>query len=288
MGCASTKITVDGAINDVAADPVKGIPNLQRALTQAAKVTAQQDDVKRNLPRILELLPQAMKVLNAEDAKLVVAACGVIDCCVAAYNGPSSEACTLDAEKLKDCVSSLCAWLKKAHENAVATYRKDQKVSETSIAQVEAIGNTMISLFKLEEHALACKEEIIKEEIMQGDNPRVSGVATLLKLMLTNGITMQAKQVIAIMLSRFVETQESLDAFIACSGTFTILPYAEEPKKYKVPQEMQSHCVTVLQACLDKGNGLTNRDACQTGVDKGAVAFASLLSKLSLSSKRSG
>lgn len=277
MGCANTKIIfVADALNDVAADPVQGLPNLQTALAQAAKdknrsSASCQEDVKRAVPQIFEVLPQAMKVLSIESPKPVIAACGVIDRCVAACNDPSLAGTTVavDVEKLKECMSSLFAWLAKAQEKAISVYRQDRFECASSSAEVLAIANAIASLFKLEEHTVACKQEMIK----------LGGISIALKLMQTqsSGIKMQAMQALAMMLSLFVDTQETLEAFIAGNGTYTLVPYVEDPMAYDVSKEMLGYCTAVLQTCLDNHNlkNIRNKVAVQNAIDKGAQPFES-------------
>lgn len=256
MGCASVKQSVEGSMEDVSVNPTTGLPSLLTVLNQAGKDSSQQENVKRNVPRIFELLPKAMETLNETNSKQVLAACAVIEQCVKAHNeaatgGQISTDATINAEHLKQCQRNLIMLLKKAQEKAARIFAEDGMECDTSSKEAKAIALATVALFKLESYAPECKQELKKS----------GGVAIALKAMDTeaSGIKRDAMQSLSWMLSMFVDdSPDNVQSIIATGGTFLLVRYVEDASKYDVSKDMQAHCRALLEACLQHGTEVKN------------------------------
>jgi hypothetical protein len=256
MGCGSVKQSVEGSMEDVSVNPTTGLPSLLTVLNQAGKDSSQQENVKRNVPRIFELLPKAMETLSENNSKQVLAACAVIEQCVKAHNevatgGQISTEATINVEHLKQCQRNLVELLKKAEEKAAQTFAEDGMECDTSSKEAKAIALATVALFKLENYAPECKQELKKS----------GGIAIALKAMETetSGIKRDAMQPLAWMLSMFVDdSPDNVQSIIANGGTFLLVRYVEDASKYDVPKDMQAHCRALLEACLQHGKDVKN------------------------------
>lgn len=266
MGCGNAKPTLEGAIAELRVNPEKGLVNLQAAFIQVTTVD-QQESVKAKVPQIFESLPKAMQGLSPNNPRPVLAACSVIESCVKVCNDPSlsSGQVVIAAETMKQCQGRLVGLLKKSQEKAATVFREDQLECETSSNVARAIALATVALFMLEAHATDCKHSLNKS----------GGVAVALKAMQTetSGMTMKTMESLALMLSLFADTPENIAALIAQGGSFALCPYVEAPKTHDVSEDMQSYCITVLQACLAHGENLKNKIQIQQVLDRGASAW---------------
>lgn len=261
MGCASAKQTIEATLDDVSASPAAGLPKLLAALEKSGKDSSQQEDVKRNVPRIFELLPKVM-VSVGEIGKPILTACAVIERSVKVCNDPSLAGvqAEIDVENLKQCQYSLALLMKKAGEDARKEYEQNSLEDESSSKLAKAAALATSALFTLENYGAECQEEFSKQ----------GGVAFALNAMKTesSGIKMGAMESIARTLSMLVETPGGVKSIVAASGNFSLLPYVEEPKSYDVSKEMYGHCRAVLEACLNQDQDLKNKAAVQKVLEK--------------------
>jgi hypothetical protein len=254
--CANAKPTLEDAIDELKDNPTTGLLNLQTALAQVGQDTTQQDSVNARVSRIFELLPKAMETLSENNSKQVLAACAVIEQCVKAHNevatgGQISTEATINVEHLKQCQRNLVELLKKAEEKAAQTFAEDGMECDTSSKEAKAIALATVALFKLENYAPECKQELKKS----------GGIAIALKAMETetSGIKRDAMQSLAWMLSMFVDdSPDNVQSIIANGGTFLLVRYVEDASKYDVPKDMQAHCRALLEACLQHGKDVKN------------------------------
>lgn len=259
-------------MDDVAVNPTTGLPMLLTALVQSGKESSQQESVKRNVPRIFELLPKAMESLSVTNSKPVLAACSVIERCVRAHNEPAASGVqpTIDGEYLRQCQRRLVILLNKAQEKAANSYWEDNKDCDISSREVEAIALATIALFKLENHSKVCKQEL-KES---------GGIVAALKAMKpeTSGIKREAKQSLAWMLSSYLDNSpENVEGILASGSIYVnnvLCPYVEEPAKCNASEDMQVYCRTVLEACLQHGDlsRMKSLDDIQRAIDKSRQA----------------
>lgn len=238
-------------MDEVAVNPTTGLPNLLTFLNQAGKDPSQQETVKRNVPKMFEILPKAMETLKESNAKQVFAACAVIEQCVKVHNEATtgrqiSTEPAIDAESLKACLRNLVTLLQKAQEKGAKTFAEDSMECDPASKEAKAIALATVAIFKLQGHATECKEEFKKS----------GGIAIALKAMETqdSGIKRDSMQALALLLSLFVDNSpDNVESFIAGGGTFVFVKYVEDASKYDVPKEMQTHCRAVLQSCLQHG-----------------------------------
>lgn len=239
-------------MDDVTVNPAKGFPTLLVALEESGRDSSQHLNVKCTVPRIFEMLPRAMANLET-DSKPVLAACGVIECCVRVHNemggiyGPP-----IDPKCLTQCQRHLVTLLKKAQEKGASSFSDDGIECPTSSQEVNAIALATIALFKLEDHTLECKAEL----------KNAGGIAVALKAMgQGSGIKREAMQSLAWMLSSFLDNgPENVKSITANGGTYILLAYVKDPVKHDVPVDMQVHCRSVLESCVNFGKHVANRD----------------------------
>lgn len=264
MGCGSAKQTLEDAIDELKVNPATGLVNLHIALRQAGK-DSRQESVKAKVPHIFELLPKAMEGLSGNVAEAVLAACSVIECCANICNDPSliGAPVVMAGETIKQCQSRLVTLLNKSkmwYQFDEVQY--DKLMCENSSKVAKAVALATVALLRLEAHAKECKQELV----------RLGGIAFALKLMQTENsvVAIEAKESLALMLSLFADTPESVAIVIAHGGTFVLVPYVEEPEVYDVPKDMYNYCVIVLEACLAHGQSIRNKHQVQAAIDKGA------------------
>lgn len=255
-------------MDDVSVDPTSGLPNLLTVLSLAEEDPSRQESVKRNVPRIFEMLPQAMESLSEKNPKPVFAASAVIGHCVKVHNEPAAGGTQLaiEVEDLKQCQQSLVALLRKAQEKAAQSFWESDTENDKASKEIVAIALATVALFKLEEYATECKQEFKNS----------GGIVVALKVMdtETSGIKWEAKQALAWVLALFVESQrghnvDNIETILESRGNLLLARYVENASKYAVPRDMQAHCRTVLEACLRYGKEVTNADDIQRALANG-------------------
>lgn len=255
MGCSGGKQDIEASINEVRSNPAAGLPKLQASLDQAVKEAS----TKEKIPGIFELMPSAMEKLSVKDSKPILAACGVIELCVKVRTEGVQP--PIEVEHLKQSQRNLALLLKAVQEQGAAKFNEIGTECDMSSKECKAIALAITALFKLELYASECKEELKK----------TGGIASAIKAMGRDdsGIKREAMASLALMLKSFLDgSPEHAESIIACGGTYTLLPYVDEPAKYGVPKEMWQHCRDVLQVCLKFGQGVTNKDDIQKALDK--------------------
>lgn len=259
-------------MQEAKANPVKGLPLLQRALDRRGNA-GQEESAKRNVPHVFELLPKAIGSLKMKDKRAVVAAGSVIERCVQLFNDPSIGAGsppTLDPAILVQCISQFTPLLQKAHSQGRQTYRTDFKDIQTYMEDKEssmvatAIAGAIKALFRLEDHAAACRQEFAK-----------SG----LKIAVTcvkndSGLTRAARQEFLTMFGMLLKEPERAQDFICNQGIFVLLPYCALPgtprQMFAVSKEFQLLCTGLLEKCVKNGKGIDDEilDEVQAAIQK--------------------
>jgi len=258
-------------MNEVAINPATGLPNLLAALN--AHLSDEPD-----IPRIFGLLPKAMEsVRNKEISKPMLAACSLTKLCVDVYNVQASRATSskpaINEEHLKQCQRHLVEWLRKIMENAASFMQDDNNFPCSkrpagcgpSSKEAKAFALATLALFKLDKYSSVCKDEFKKSD----------GVALVLKAMDKDksGIRREAMKSLAVVLNEFVDNApENIESIIACSGTYKLIPYLEDPVKYDVSTEMLIQCSALLETCLQSGKDFKNKDAVQRALDSSREA----------------
>lgn len=277
MGCGNVKLTVEASIDDVTTNPTKGLPNLLTILNQSGKDSAQQESVKRNVPRIFELLPKAMESLNTKDnSEPVFATYGVIEQCAKLHNEQAAGGAqpTIDVEYLRQCQQNLVVFLKKAQEKASQSPKSpksqtfllegDMENDEAS-KEVRAIALATAALFKLKEYSTECKQEFKNS----------GGIVVALEAMEveTSGINCEAMQALAEVLSLFVDSPwgrnvNNVETILENGGHVLLARYVESIVKDDVSGDMLlPYCRTILEACLRYGKDVKHKDVIQTALE---------------------
>lgn len=261
MGCSGAKQTVESTVDEIAADPTKGLPNLQTAIKQSAK-EGSSESIKNNVPRILEVLSTAIGQLSEETPRPILAACAVIVSCVKLYNatGVSGAQPNLDGNHVKQCQNQLGLLLKKVQAQASRTYFKEficycycckPWVIECydSSEEAKAIAMASKSLFHLEMHCADCKTELVKSGGTQ---------SAVLGLKSDSGLKIDAKDALANMLSSFVDQNcNEVDSIMANGGIKILIEYVQDKA---TPKSSKPYVASVLKACLAHGKNIASQD----------------------------
>jgi len=258
MGCASAKQTVEATLDEVAADPTKALPNLQRAMEQSAN-EGNNESTKNNVPRILEVISTAIGKLNEETPRPILAACAVIEVCVKLYNdtGASGAQPNLDGNHVKKCQNQLGLLLKKVLAEANRAYMKEFIECDTSSKEAKAIALATMSLFQLEIHCADCKLELVKSGGTQ---------SAVMSLKSDSGLKADAKDALASMLSSFVaQNFDKVDSIVANNGIKIMLEYVQDKA---TPKSSKTYMASVLKACLAHGKNIANQDEMQAVLQK--------------------
>jgi len=250
MGCAGAKQTVEATVDEIAADPTKGLPNLQTAMEQSAK-EGTSESTKNNVPRILEVLSTAIGQLSEETPRPILAACAVIVSCVKLYNdtGASGAQPNLDGNHVKQCQNQLGHLLKKVQAQASRTYFKEFIECANSSKEAKAIAMATKSLFQLEMHCADCKTELVKSGGTQ---------SAVLCLKSDSGLIVDAKDALAHMLSSFVDQKfNQVGSIMANGGVKILIEYAQDKA---TPKSSKPYVASVLKACLASGKNIASQE----------------------------
>lgn len=234
-------------MDEVATNPTEGLPRLLCALDShisgKALLPEQQQSMKRNVPRIFELLATSMESMREKNSEQVLVTCAVIERCATFHNEQASPQPTIAVEHLKQCQRHLVALLREAQETGASTYQEEKLNCEESSVAVRAIAVATIALFNLDssEFKTGCKQEFKNSE----------GVAFALRAMDRDesGIGREAMHPLAVMLMAFVDREpENIDIIIANGGVETLAPYVLESMN-DVQDDLHGACCALSEAC---------------------------------------
>lgn len=258
MGCSGGKVSLEAALQEVKANPKKGLPSLKRALGQSAP--AQEEDSKKNVPQVFEVLPQAIGTLTDGDHTATLAACDVIERCVTLANDPgvAGVSPTINGDNVTQCMTKLSELLRKLQSKAVKMQQSSDMQDEFGSTDAKAIADAMKAVFKLDDHAVACKQELTK-----------SGMAVIVDgLKNESGFQNNARQSLVKLLAALLEADpvESVQGFIQTQGSFVLCEYVQDPKRFGMDRAFQSACMGVLETCIKSGQAMKNKEMVETAL----------------------
>lgn len=290
MGCASSKQVLGDAIDDFKENPSTGLVNLHAALARVRHDPTQQESVKAKVSEIFELLPKAMESLSGRSPPLALAACGVIEHCAKICNDPSlgGTEVVIAGEAIKRCQSQLVAllknsriwsdWFRTSALGCLAT-RRGKKLAPIACAQssweykrsekseftisskvVTAVALASTALLMLEDHAAECRQVLA----------RSGGIAIAVEVLRAEkcGVSIKAKESLALLLNLFADTPENIAIVKAYSGT-CLTPYVEATKNMcmlNISKDMYSQSATVLDIDVGQSQHVKKQDLMQAGV----------------------
>lgn len=251
MGCGSSRVdNLDVSVRQVSDNPAKGLPNLLTFM----KDHDQEGQGAKNVPAILNVLPQALEGLKAENSKPLLAACDVIVQCVKLHNNGGS-ATIINDDIPKQCQQQLVMTLKKVEAQAAKSQAEASCDCETSTKEAKSIALAVISLFKLVGHSTRCKEEFTSSGGLE---------STIALIQLNSGIKVDAKQRLVSMLCELVNNcGEGVDSVVDSGGVKELRKCVEAAKENNIPKGMQLECCKVLEACVLNGTKLEGKDEIQ-------------------------
>lgn len=256
MGCAaSLPVSIEVAIDQAQTNPAKGLASINSALGQSKH----DENCKKNIPKVFELLPKAVGSLSVkdEDVKAVATACTVIERCVNLANDPSVgfSAPTLDAAHVDQCTNQLTILMKNALEKCMASFNESGVAIKACSSDIKAIAAAMKALLKLEDHATSCRNMF-----------NMSGMTVAVNCMKRDsGLTMDCKHALLSMFATLLESPDCVHTFIGVKGTYELLPYCGDPK-IAANQEFQQLCMQVLETCISSGQEVKNKAEVQSAI----------------------
>lgn len=259
MGCGGGKLSAEASLQEARVNPLRFLLGLKSSVSGFAN-PRQEESAKKNVPQVFELLPKAMGGLKVKDRKAVVAACAVIELCVKLVNDPAvgADLPAIDPENLKQCINHFSSLLQQVQFQGAESYRVDSVDDQDSSIDARAIARALRALFKLEDHAAACRQEVAKS----GLKAAVSCVKT------DSGLTPTAKTALLAMLVALLEEPKSAQDLIDNQGICVLLPYCAEPSTCGVPKEFQSLCMELLENCIKNGQGIENQAEVEAAIEK--------------------
>jgi len=259
MGCGGGKLSVEASMQEARANPLRSLLGLKLSLSGFAN-PSQEESAKKNVPQVFELLPNAIGGLKVKDRRAVVAAGAVIELCVKLVNDPAvgADSPTIDPENLKQCINHFSSLLKQVQFQGAESYRLDSVDDQDSSTDARAIARALKALFKLEDHAAACRQEVTKS----GLKVAVSCVKT------DSGLTPGAKTALLAMFVALLEEPKSVQDLIDNQGISVLLPYCGEPSPWGVSKEFQSLCMELLETCIKNGQGIENKAEVEAAIEK--------------------
>jgi hypothetical protein len=259
MGCGGGKLGLEASMQEAKANPLTGLPLLKGAMEQRAD-PGQEESAKKNVPQVFELLPKAIAGVKVKDKKAILAAGAVVERCVKLVNDPAVglEPPSIDPENLKECIKQLSTLLKELLRQGSETYRTAFMDDEGCSTGAAAIAGAMKALFKLEDYAPVCRQELAK-----------SGLRTAVSCVKNDsGLTPTSKSTLLTMFDVLLEDPKGAQDLIATQCLYVLVPYCVEPKTYGVSKEFQLQCTGILETCVKNGEGITNLDGVQDAIAK--------------------
>lgn len=273
MGCSGTKakIGVEASMQEVRANPLQGLPLLKDALAQRAS-PGQEESAKRNVPQVFELLAKAIGDLKVKDRRAVVDACAVIELCVNLANNPSigsPRAPAIDPENIRKCINQFSPLLEQIQFQGGSPMMQSKihpvDDADTS-AEAIAIAGAIQALFRLEDHAAACRQEVTKDGLK----------IAVTCLRNDSGLRPESRQAILRMLAALLEEPQSAQYLIENQRSnliHVLVPYCIDPNRYCVSKKFQLLCAELLETCIKNGQNIKNKADAEAAIENVKAAI---------------